>query len=231
MKANAPKQAAVNAATYPLRGPETQQRIADLAASLKDIEAGENVLNTRHINTKDLVPLEPPNHKSLLTKNGKKTGRPRSKLFRPIYAKKLVEFFDIEPTRAGQRTIVTKNGTTIEEETVIANPMPFLVDFQIAIGISNELFHEWVRDYPIFTDAYKRAKLLQERHLSVNALNNNYNAGFAGLAAKNWLGWKDKTEVEQHQNLTFNVGRGLPAPVRKVIEADVSEPDQIGPGE
>ena len=35
---------------------------------------------------------------------------------------------------------------------------------------------------------------------------NNYNAGFASLVAKNWLGWKDKTETEiEHKGINLSI--------------------------
>lgn len=120
-------------------------------------------------------------------------GRPTK--YDPKYCEELEKYFDVEPVKQTVKTITTKNGTVIEEEGYLPNPMPFIVDFCKKIGISKSTFHLWVKEHQEFSDAYMRIKEYQERHLVNNALLNNYNAGFASLVAKNWLGWKDKQDV------------------------------------
>ena len=114
----------------------------------------------------------------------------------PKYCQEILEFFNVEPVRQTTKTITTKNGTTIEEEGYLANPMPFLVDFCDKIGITKRTLLNWTEKHEEFLHAYTRAKEYQERHLVNNALVGNYNAGFASLVAKNWLGWKEKSETD-----------------------------------
>ncbi len=134
----------------------------------------------------------------------KKIGRPTD--YDPKYCQAILDFFNVDPTRETMKTITTKNGTVIEEESEIATKMPFMVDFCDKIGISRSTLHNWTREHPEFMDAYTRAKEYQERHLVNNALLGNYNPGFAALVAKNWLGWKDKHDVTTD-------GKALPTPI------------------
>lgn len=81
---------------------------------------------------------------------------------------------------------------------------PTLAGFAASIGVSRETLHDWAtaKDVsgdlrnPTFSDAYKRAKELQEENLVRGALTGAYNATFAIFTAKNVLGWRDKVEQE-----------------------------------
>ena len=81
---------------------------------------------------------------------------------------------------------------------------PTLAGFAASIGVSRETLHDWAtaKDVsgdlrnPIFSDAYKRAKELQENNLVEGALTGAYNPTFAIFTAKNVLGWRDKVEQE-----------------------------------
>lgn len=118
------------------------------------------------------------------------------------YVQEMIDFFNVDAVRETTKTITTKNGTIIEEEGYLPNPMPFFIDFADKIGVHHDTLAEWANGkdengklkHPEFSAAYSQVKKYQERHLVNNALLNNYNAGFASLVAKNWLGWKDKTE-------------------------------------
>lgn len=121
-------------------------------------------------------------------------GRPTK--YYPALCQDLIDFFNVEPTKETLKTITTAKGTVIEETDYVATPMPYFVDWCMKIGIHKSTMLDWVERHPEFSDAYTRAKELQERHLSQNALLGNYNANFASLTAKNWLGWKDRQEHE-----------------------------------
>ena len=81
---------------------------------------------------------------------------------------------------------------------------PTLAGFSASIGVSRETLHDWATQkvvsgnlrHPEFSDAYKRAKELQEENLVSGALTGKYNATFAIFTAKNVLGWRDKIEQE-----------------------------------
>lgn len=81
---------------------------------------------------------------------------------------------------------------------------PTLAGFAGKLGVSRDTLHEWANGknadgtlkHSEFSDAYKRAKELQEQNLVTGALSGVYNATFAIFTAKNILGWRDKIEQE-----------------------------------
>lgn len=139
---------------------------------------------------------------------GRRPGAPTK--YRPEYAQRLIDFFNIDSTKESVKTFTTKQGTVIEEPVELANKMPFFITFADELGVDEETLLEWTKQryrdddkefpgqlkHPEFNVAYSRAKKYQERHLVDNALLGNFNPGFAALVAKNWLGWKDKTETD-----------------------------------
>lgn len=116
-------------------------------------------------------------------------------LYRPEYCERLIEFFDKPSTKVMTKTVTLKSGTVIEEEYDAPEKPSHVVDFCIEIGIRTPTFYEWIAKYPQFASAYAHSKAFLERNIVDNALLNNYNAGFASLVAKNWLGWTDKQDV------------------------------------
>ena len=81
---------------------------------------------------------------------------------------------------------------------------PTLAGFAASIGVSRETLHDWATAKGVdgalrnqqFSDAYKKAKDLQEQNLVKGALTGVYNPTFAIFTAKNVLGWRDKVEQE-----------------------------------
>jgi hypothetical protein len=81
---------------------------------------------------------------------------------------------------------------------------PTLAGFAAFIGVSRDTLHDWAhaKDVsghlrnPSFSDAYKKAKDMQEQNLVKGALTGVYNSTFAIFTAKNVLGWRDKVEQE-----------------------------------
>ncbi len=71
-----------------------------------------------------------------------------------------------------------------------------MVDFCDQIDVTVSTFYLWLEKHKDFSEAYTHAKSYLERNIVDNALLNNYNAGFASLVSKNWLGWKEKSETE-----------------------------------
>jgi hypothetical protein len=120
-------------------------------------------------------------------------GRPAT--YRPTYCQLLIAMYNKPSTRRGKKTYTTKNGTVIEEDIELPNKPTHVVDFCDKVHITTKTFYEWVKKYPEFSEAYAHAKSYLERNITDNALLNNYNAGFASLVSKNWLGWKEKTEL------------------------------------
>jgi hypothetical protein len=90
---------------------------------------------------------------------------------------------------------------------------PFFGQFEIENDLSIGKCARWVAEtnkdgsekYPYFCIAYKKAKLLQEKHLVDNALNGNYNSTFAIFTAKNILRWRDKHEIANSGGININI--------------------------
>lgn len=129
-------------------------------------------------------------------------GRPTK--FNPSYTEEIINYFNISPNRNTIRTITHRNGSTIDEEVLIANNFPTLSGFACKIGVHRDTLYEWAHKvdendklvYPEFADAYKRAKDYQEYILVTNGLQNLYSPAFAIFTAKNVIGWRDRTETD-----------------------------------
>lgn len=121
-------------------------------------------------------------------------GRPTK--YRPEYCEDLVRFFDRPLTKTVTETIFLK-GIPVEREIEVANDFPYLIRWCQDKDISFDTLNEWTRVHPEFSEAFKRAKKLQEMFLVHNTLTGRFNSNFASLVAKNWLGWKDKVEIDE----------------------------------
>jgi hypothetical protein len=114
------------------------------------------------------------------------------------YNEKIVKFFDRPFTKLVNK--MNKNGEVVEVE--VANDFPTFQRFAHEIGVDVDTLHEWKKDenrekYPNFSESYKKAKEIQEDFWVANGMNNNHSTAFAIFWAKNNLGYKDKTEVDQ----------------------------------
>lgn len=125
-------------------------------------------------------------------------GRPPK--YDDAFADQLIEFFSQAPTRTV--TNYDKNGN--ETTQVLPGLFPTLARFATNIGVCRDTLHDWAtaknldgtQKHPKFSDAYKRAKDLQEANLVEGTIVGAYNSTFAIFTAKNVLGWRDKIEQE-----------------------------------
>lgn len=122
----------------------------------------------------------------------KEVGRPSK--YNPELCQSLINFFEIEPTTTQTMTITTKKGDVIEKEEEVANNIPFFSKWCKEVGINPDTMNEWVKIHPEFSDAYKKAKVLQTEFIMVNGLRNNYNPAFAIFTLKNVSKWRDEDE-------------------------------------
>lgn len=130
----------------------------------------------------------------------KENGRPTS--WKPEYNDMIIEFFEVEATKEIEIITTGKNDYEKIEYKEVPNTMPTFQRFAHNIGVSVDTLHEWKKPenrgkYPGFSEAYKRAKQLQEDFWVENGMKGLHNAAFAIFWAKNNLGYKDKTEVDQ----------------------------------
>lgn len=109
----------------------------------------------------------------------------------PELCQNLLNFFDIEPIIYRDITITYKDGSTKEISEAEGVNLPFFTQWCRRVGISTETMYQWIKQYPQFSDAYKKAKECQEEILVVNALRGTYNNAFAIFYSKNKLGYKD----------------------------------------
>lgn len=126
--------------------------------------------------------------------------------YKTEYCEMLVDFFRVQPQiLKKKRTYFADGQLKSEEEYPIASELPTFQSFADKIGVHVDTLHEWKNKHEEFSEAYARAKQLQEHIWLVNSMGNLYNAQFAQFFGKNCLGYKDKTEVES-TNTNYDVG-------------------------
>lgn len=125
-----------------------------------------------------------------------KVERGRPTTYKPEYCDKIIEYFSEPPYREVMKTVVTKMGDVVEVPTTEATDFKSLAGFAILIGTHRDTLHEWVKTYPDFSDAYKRAKEYQEHFLATNGNKGLINPSFSIFTAKNVLNWRDKRDIE-----------------------------------
>lgn len=92
-----------------------------------------------------------------------KVGRPTK--YRPIFCKKIIEYFDIKPTHKEKVMKIIK-GYPVEIEVDKPNPIPLFDMFAMEIcNVDRTTLHDWCDRYPEFLLAYKKAKALQKNLL------------------------------------------------------------------
>ena len=133
---------------------------------------------------------------------GYKVGRPSK--YKEIYCKRLIEFFSRDRVTTQTSTLKKTNGEIRESTVVVANELPFFVQFELENNLSPGKCSKWNnakdRDgnykYPSFRKAYSIAKGLQEQFLASNAIQGYYQPHFSVFAAKNILGWRDQQDID-----------------------------------
>lgn len=131
-----------------------------------------------------------------------KGGRPSK--YKEEYCELLLTFFDIDVKYKNKKEVATAKGAvTITEEE--ACELPMFVDFAHHIGVHVDTLHEWCKVHAKFSEAYKKAKKLQERIIAKNAIKGRYNTTFALFALKCNHGWNDKAAEQDDKDFSVNV--------------------------
>ena len=126
-------------------------------------------------------------------------GRPT--VYRDEFPEMMIEFFSQAPTRE----VTNRDSKGNETTQVLPGFFPTLARFATNIGVTKQTLHDWATAKHIetgelmhkeFSDAYKKAKDLQEANLVEGTIASAYNSTFAIFTAKNVLGWRDKIEQE-----------------------------------
>lgn len=131
-------------------------------------------------------------------------GRPPK--YKKEYCQKIVEYFTKEPQQVEYKREYFNNGALKSEYPIVMPAQfPTFQGFADEIGVHIDTLHEWREQYKEFSEAYARAKQLQEKIWLINGMSGLYNAQFAQFFGKNCLGYKDKTELEHSQEKAFEV--------------------------
>jgi hypothetical protein len=124
-------------------------------------------------------------------------GRPTK--YKPEYCEDIVNYFNVPPTIKVPDKVATDpetNETKVLSYKEEANDLPLFVDYSMKLGVSMECLHEWQRVYPEFSEAYKKAKQLQERNWQICSLKGLFNPAFTIFMGKNVFKWTDKQQVQ-----------------------------------
>ena len=140
-------------------------------------------------------------------------GRPTK--YDPMYCEKIIEFFDVSAQQTVYKRPYFPDGQIKSEDPVILPaPLPTFQKFADLIGVHVDTLHEWYREYKDFSEAYARAKQLQESIWLVNGMSGLYNAQFAQFFGKNCLGYKDRHDVDVETAVRYE----LPARLMELID-------------
>lgn len=113
-------------------------------------------------------------------------GRPTK--YKPEYCDDIIDYFSGEP----YSTETTESGASKK----IPNDLPLIQNYAKKIGVCVDTLNEWTKVHPAFSEAYKKARALQEAFWTTNSLHGLYSPAFTIFAGKNMFGWRDKQEHE-----------------------------------
>ena len=154
----------------------------------------------------------------------RKVGRPTK--YKPVYCKKLLDHFTVNPHKTITKEIKTKSGAIIKEEKLIPADPPFLTVFAKQIGVSRTRLFDWAKEHAAFRNAMTRAKELQEEMIAKNALLGLYDGGFAFKTLVNTAGWRGETKtVEVQASLEDRLAGLIAAPDAIQIEGEATDTD------
>lgn len=117
--------------------------------------------------------------------------------YKPEYCEKIIEFFDREPWTPKTQESLSRTGEKVSIITNVPCKLPTYERFAFEVGVHRDTLHEWCKNHPKFSDAYKKCKDLQKEILIQNGLFAFYDKSFAIFTAKNVTDMRDKVEVEQ----------------------------------
>lgn len=122
--------------------------------------------------------------------------------YKEEYCEEIVKYFRVPPEIVDYKREYYQNGNLKSEYPIVrGNEFPTFQGFADKIGVHYDTLKEWCSIHEEFSEAYMRAKQLQEKIWLTNGMNNLYNSQFAQFFGKNCLGYKDKQEVEHTGNL------------------------------
>lgn len=127
-------------------------------------------------------------------------GRPSK--YKEEYCEKILEYFKKTPYKTEYKEEYFVDGSLKSKVPIItATEFPTFQGFADEIEVHIDTLNEWCKVHEKFSEAYMRAKQLQEKIWLVNSMQNLYNAQFAQFFGKNCLGYRDKQEIEHSGKL------------------------------
>jgi len=127
-------------------------------------------------------------------------GRPSK--YKKEYCKGIIEYFNKPPYKESYKEEYFADGSIKSKIPIITvTEFPTFQGYADSIGVHIDTLNEWTNKYEEFSEAYKRAKQLQEKIWLVNSMQSLYNPQFAQFFGKNCLGYKDKQELEHSGRL------------------------------
>jgi hypothetical protein len=151
---------------------------------------------------------------------GKKSNAGAPTKYKPEYCQGIIDYFTVEPQQVVYKKEYFQNGTLKSEvPIVLPEQLPTFQGYADNIGVHIDTLNEWCKIHEEFSEAYARAKQLQEKVWLINGMSNLYNSQFAQFFGKNCLGYRDKTEVEStNHNLNESLDDLTPEERQKRIE-------------
>lgn len=121
-------------------------------------------------------------------------GRPTK--YDKAYCEELVRYFSAPPQSCVYKKEYFQNGKLKSETPIVtAAEFPTFQGFASKIGVNIDTLYEWRKQHPEFSEAFTRAKLLQENIWLVNSMGDLYNAQFSKFFGINCMGYKEKQET------------------------------------
>lgn len=137
-----------------------------------------------------------------MAKKKNPVGRPTK--YKKRYCEDLVSYFDIDAFRVEKKRVNIK-GLVTEIPMEVVNPPPTVAGFCRSIGIHKDTFYEWVKKYPDFSDAYKKAEACQEDIIIKNTMLGKYEKIFSIFFLKANKKWRDSDKVDIENGLNINL--------------------------
>lgn len=140
-------------------------------------------------------------------KTEKKTTKPKNKggrptKYRPIFAKKLLEYCNKPPFVEKEITFTNGFGIKVTKTIIEANDLPMIEEFADQIGVSDPTCVAWAKatkkngdpKYPEFFAAYTKLKSVQKLFLTRNGLRGLYKENYSMFVSQNFTDMRQKIE-------------------------------------
>jgi len=131
-----------------------------------------------------------------------KTGRPTK--YKKEYCQGIIDYFkNFEPYEElpVKETVNEDNTTTTETKRFPVAP-PSLSKYATSIDVCRDTLHEWKKNNPEFSDAFRKAKDIYEDIYIDGGLLGYYHHGFTALCMQNRFEWVSKSESKSQVEVT-----------------------------